>query len=166
MKVRIVEATLDMCRDLAEVKRRVWESTYRGIYPDSKFDSFDIEKEAEKFARLIEADDIDLYVAVVDDVTIGFMAEGKNPRYPDSESCEIVLLSIVKECQGLGIGREMFDFAKGKLKMKNADHFIVYCNKYNLKAQGFYKKMGCEVLSIDDDHPDKSIPQVKFVYRF
>ena len=32
MSVSIVEANLDMCREIAEVKRAVWETTYRGIY--------------------------------------------------------------------------------------------------------------------------------------
>ena len=34
MEIRI--ATDEDCRSLATLKRRVWETTYRGIYPDEK----------------------------------------------------------------------------------------------------------------------------------
>ena len=92
------------------------------------------------------------------------MAYGKNPRHPDADCDEIVLLSVLKEWQGQGIGKALFEFAKNRLK--DMDHFILYCNKYNLPAQAFYKRMGCKVLSVDDDNPDKSIPQIKFIYAF
>lgn len=164
-KVSIIEATGDMCREIALVKRQVWESAYRGIYPDSRIDSFDIDKEAEKFARLVFADDIKLYVAVVDGRIVGYMAYGKNPRHPEAEDNELVLLSVIKEYQGKGIGRMMFEFGKDRLK-RVGNSFLIYCNKYNVKAQEFYKAMGCEVLSVDDDNPDRSIPQIKLQCRF
>ena len=163
--MKIVDATLDMCRDLAQVKRSVWETTYRGIYPDSKLDGFDVDKEAEKFARLAISADINLYGIMADNKLVGYMAWGKNPRHPESSTNEIVLLSILKDYQGKGIGGQVFEYAKGKLKDKG-DHFTLYCNKYNLPAQAFYEKMGCKAISVDEDNPDKSIPQIKYIYRF
>ena len=163
--MKIVVATLDMCRDFAQVKRQVWETTYRGIYPDSKIDSFDIENEMRKFAVLAISADINLYGILVDGLVVGYMAWGKNPRYPDEDSNEIVLLSILKDYQGKGIGRQVFEYAKSKLKEKG-DHFVLYCNKYNLPAQAFYEKMGCKAISVDEDNVDKSIPQIKYIYEY
>ena len=154
-----------MCCKIAGVKRQVWETTYRGIYPDGKLDNFSIEKETEKFRSIVNSADINLYVAIVEDRIVGYMAVGKNPRHIEAESDEIVLLSILKEWQGQGIGKALFEFAKNQLK-DMGDHFILYCNKYNLPAQAFYKKMGCKVLSVDDDNSDRSIPQIKFIYAF
>ena len=162
MQVDVKKATIEMCREIAEVKKAVWETAYVGIYPNSKIDCFDIEKEAEKFATLVSAEDTHLYVAVADGKIVGYMAYGKNPRFPASDDNEMVLLSLLQNYQGSGIGRMLFEFGKARLK-ERCDHFILYCNKYNLKAQGFYKKMGCEVLSIDDDNPDHSIPQIKYI---
>ncbi|MBR7162372.1 MAG: GNAT family N-acetyltransferase, partial [Clostridia bacterium] len=82
-----------------------------------------------------------------------------------AEDNELVLLSVIKEYQGKGIGRMMFDFGKDRLK-RVGNSFVIYCNKYNVKAQEFYKAMGCEVLSVDDDNPDRSIPQIKLQCRF
>ena len=154
-----------MCREIAEVKRAVWETTYRGIYPDSKIDGFDVDKEAEKFAILVGAEDTHLYVAMADGKIVGYMAYGRNPRTADTDCKEIVLLSVLKEYQGKGIGKQLFDLGKEGLK-NQCDHFIIHCNKYNINAQKFYAKMGCTVLSIDTDNPDRSIPQTRFIYRF
>ena len=33
-------ATKEDCEGLAKLKRIVWESTYRGIYPDFKLDNY------------------------------------------------------------------------------------------------------------------------------
>ena len=164
--VSIVKAMDDMCMDIALVKRQVWEITYRGIYPDCMFDNFSLEKESEKFAQLIDSADTHLYVAQVDGKIVGYMAIGKNPRHPNSATDEIVLLSVLKEYQGKGIGITFFNMAKELLKKPTTDHFVVYCNKYNLPAQAFYKAMGCEVLSVDDDNPDHSIPQIQYLYRY
>ena len=161
----IQKATLDMCCEIAEVKRQVWETTYRGIYPDGKLDNFSVEKETEKFRSIVNSADTNLYVAIVEDRIVGYMAYGKNPRYPDADCDEIVLLSVLKEWQGQGIGKALFEFAKNQLQ-DMGDHFILYCNKYNLPAQAFYKRMGCKVLSVDDDNSDRSIPQIKFIYAF
>ena len=163
--VPIQIADFDMCREIAEVKRQVWETTYRGIYPEGKLDNFSIGKEAEKFRGIVNSADTNLYVAIVEDKIVGYMAYGKNPRYPDADCDEIVLLSVLKEWQARGIGRALFEFAKNQLK-DMGDHFILYCNKYNLPAQAFYRKMGCSVESIDDDNSDRSIPQIKFIYAF
>lgn len=165
MGVSIFEANLDMCKEIALVKKQVWESAYRGIYPDCKIDGFDIDKEAEKFAGLVTAVDIKLYVAVVDNKIVGYMAYGRNPRTADTDCKEIVLLSVLKEYQGKGIGKMLFEFGKEGLK-NQCDHFIIHCNKYNTNAQKFYAKMGCTMLSTDADNPDRSIPQTRFIYRF
>lgn len=164
--ISIEKAKIGKCREIALVKRQVWESAYRGIYPDAKIDGFDIEKETEKFCALVSSEQIDLYVAKAEDKIVGYMAYGKNPRHIEAESDELVLLSILKEWQGKGIGRQLFDYAKELLQNKGADRMELYCNKYNLPAQAFYKKMGCQVVSIDPDNTDKSIPQIKFIYAF
>lgn len=166
MKIEIVNANVQMCKELALIKRQVWESTYRGIYPDIKFDDFNVDNETEKFVNMLNNPKSSLYVALVDNKIVGYMAIGKSPRRIDVDYEEIVLLYILKDFQGLGIGKQFFDIAKEKLKKQNTDYFIVYCNKYNYNAQNFYKKMGCEVISVDDDNIDKSLPQIKFIYRY
>ena len=166
IQVDIIQANDDMCNELAKIKRQVWESTYRGIYPESKFNNFNIENETEKFLNMINNPDIQMFVAIIEDRIIGYMAIGKSPRRPNEEREEIVLLYVLKDYQGMGVGKQFFNIATEKLKKDSNDYFVVYCNKYNQKAQNFYKRMGCEILSIDEDNTDKSLPQIKFIYRY
>ena len=114
--VNIILASANMCKDLAELKKQVWETTYRGIYPDNKFDNFSIESECEKFLNIINNLNTNLYVAKVENKLIGYMAIGKSPRRQNSDTDEIVLLYILKDYQGIGVGKKFFNIAKEKLK--------------------------------------------------
>lgn len=165
MYINIVSANKSMCGELARIKRQVWETTYKGIYPDEKFDNFDITKQAKKFLKIINSQNTYMFVAILDNKIIGYTAIGKAPRRPNAENEEIVLLYVLKEFQGFGVGKALFNFGKDKLKTM-CDNFIVYCNKYNKKALDFYLKMGCKIVEMDEDHDDKSLPQVKLIYNF
>ena len=78
---------------------------------------------------------------------------------------EIGLLYLLKEYQKKGIGKELFNIAYNEIKENGYNEFFISCNKYNTNAQEFYKKMGGIIDKIDDDNLDKSIPQVKFIYK-
>ena len=115
---------------------------------------------------MIHSTSIKLYVAKLDGEIVGYMAIGKTPRRPNLEREEIVLLYVLKNYQGFGIGKQFFNFAKDQLQQKNPDYFYVFCNKYNQPALSFYQRMGCKILNIDEDNQDKSIPQTKLIYYY
>lgn len=162
MNIRI--ATNEDCRSLAILKRKVWETTYRGIYPDKKLDKYDIDLNENKFKDMIKQQSQKLIVVLNDSEIIGYMSYGKILRAFDEHTHDIGLLYLTKEYQGKGIGLELFQFAKNELKNQGVTAFIVSCNKYNLSAQQFYKKMGGQIIKVDEDNEDKSIPQVKFQF--
>lgn len=162
MNIRI--ATNEDCRSLARLKRRVWETTYRGIYPDEKLDKYDIDLNENKFKDMIKQQSQKLIVVLNDSEIIGYMSYGKILRGFDEHTHDIGLLYLEKEYQGKGIGLDLFQFAKNELKNQGVTEFIVSCNKYNLSSQQFYKKMGGQIIKVDEDNEDKSIPQVKFQF--
>ena len=162
MKIRI--ATYKDCRSLALLKRRVWETTYRGIYPDKKLDNYNVDLNENKFKNMIEEQRQKLFVVLDDHKIIGYMSCGKIMREFDKHTHDIGLLYLDKEYQGKGIGLNLFQFAKKELKKQGVTEFIVSCNKYNLSAQHFYKKMGGNIIKVNEDNEDKSIPQVKFQF--
>ena len=45
-------ATEDDCNELAKLKHKVWQTTYRGIYSDDKIDDFDYEKSINSFKKI------------------------------------------------------------------------------------------------------------------
>lgn len=162
MEIRI--ATDEDCRSLAILKRMVWETTYRGIYPDEKLDKYDIDLNENKFKNMIKQKSQKLFVVLNGSEIIGYMSCGKIMRAFDKYTHDIGLLYLTKEYQGKGIGLDLFQFAKNELKNQGVTEFIVSCNKYNLPAQQFYKKMGGKIIKIEEDNEDKSIPQVKFQF--
>lgn len=163
----IHEAEIKDCYEIAVLKRDVWNTTYRGIYPDTKLDNYDIEENAAKFEKIIANPDIFLFVARDSDRIVGYMSCGKPYRPFQNYEQEIGLLYILNEYQNLGIGKELFSTGFKKIKQSGYNEFFISCNKYNLNALEFYKKMGGKVIHIDEDTDteDKSAVQVKFHYQ-
>lgn len=162
-KIRL--ATKDDVSELSKLKHDVWETTYRGIYSDSKIDNYDYKKNEDKFLGYINNPDVNIYVACDNDKIIGYMECGMPKRPFEDYEQEIGLLYILKEYQGQGVGKELFNLAYNEIKNKGYKEFFISCNKYNKNAQEFYKRMGGEVVHIDEDNIDKSIPQVHFLYK-
>ena len=75
MEYNIRYAELTDCKKLSIVKRQVWETTYRGIYPDEKLDNYDYKKHEEKFISIINNKNVELYVAEVENEIIRFYKE-------------------------------------------------------------------------------------------
>ena len=163
--ILIRKALMKDCKELAQVKRKVWETTYRGIYPDVKLDNYDFKKQEKKFQDIVNNHEINLYVITDNNKIIGYMSEGQPCRPFGNYQQEIGLLYILKEFQGKGIGKKLFQLAYDSIKNKGYKNFFVSCNKYNYGSQEFYKKMGGTIVHTDEDKLDKSEAQVKFHYE-
>ena len=165
MNYKIRLATIDDCEALARLKHDVWKTTYTGIYDDKKINEFDYEKHKGKFMTIVNKPDVYLYVVEDNGKLIGYMDYGVPFRPLGDYEQEIGLLYVSKEYQGKGIGRELFNLAYNKIKEAGYKEFFISCNKYNYPAQKFYEKMGGEIIKIDEDNEDKTIPQVHFLYK-
>lgn len=153
------------CDNLSRVKQQAWSESYRGIYSDEKIDNFDYQKNSNTFLSIINNPNIELYVVEDNNRLVGYMSCGMPLRTYKDYKQDVGLLYLLKEYQRKGIGRELFNIAYEKIKEKGYNSFFISCNKYNIPAQIFYKKMGGVVDFIDDDNIDKSLPQVKFIYK-
>ncbi len=163
-KINIRLAEEKDCKELAKVKRAAWETTYRGIYPDNILDDYNFETQEEKFRNIIKSDTLNVYVVVDQDKIVGYMSEGVPVRpYGDYEQ-SIGIFYLLKDYQGKGLGKELFNIAYKSIKEKGYKRFFISCNKYNLNAQKFYEKMGGKIVNIDDDNLDRSKPQIVFHY--
>ncbi|MCX8073967.1 MAG: GNAT family N-acetyltransferase [Clostridia bacterium] len=163
--IYIRNAKLDDCLKISEVKRQVWNTTYRGIYSDDKIDDFDIEKNSDKFKGIINTPDMDLFVLCKNDEIIGYMSCGGLFRPFKDYKQEIGLLYVLQGYQGLGLGKKLLKKGSEIIKSKGYKEFVIKCNKYNYAAQEFYKNMGGKIIFIDEDDKDKSIPQIVFLYQ-
>ena len=126
MKLDIIPAHKDMCKELANIKKQVWQTTYKGIYPNEKVNDFNIDEQTKKFLDILTSSSIKLYVVKYNNRIIGYTAIGKSPRRQNADFYELVLLYVLKEFQGKGIGKSLFNFAKEKLRELNHNYFMIY----------------------------------------
>ncbi len=165
MDYTIRKATLDDCEELSRLKHVLWDQTYRGIYSDEKIDEFDYEKHKNKFMKIIDDPNVTLYVVEASGKLIGYMDYGVPYRPYKDYAQEIGLLYLLSNYQRHGIGTQLFNIGYNGIKDKGYDEFFISCNKYNTKAQEFYKRMGGEIINVDEDMEDKSYPQMTFLYK-
>lgn len=146
-------------RELSYLKKRIWETTYRGIYPDEVIDNYDYLKREEKFKTLIEDINQEVYVCVEENKIIGYMVLGV-PLHGTLEGYDLTIndLGIDSSFRGKGIGKKFMDIAKQKGKK-----LFNCCNYYNDNAKKFYKKIGGTIVKTEMED-DKQYCQVYFVY--
>ena len=164
MEYKIRLAKTNDCYNLTRLKRKVWETTYRGIYPDKKFNNYNFTEQEEFFNKVVSNPNINLYVVEVENDVIGYMSCGQPMREFKHYKQEIGLLYLLKEYQRNGIGKKLFMIAYEDIKSKGHKEFFISCNKYNLEAQKFYEAMGGKAIWADEDCEDKSKPQIKYHY--
>ena len=164
-EVNIRPAIPGDCRELALVKRKVWETTYRGIYPDRKLDEYDIKSQEEKFLKILSNSEIQFFVADVDGQIVGYMSCGAPIRPFRDYKQEIGLLYVLQEYQGHGLGKAFFELGASEIGKKGYEEFFISCNKFNSSARRFYEHMGGELVHTDEDKADRSEVQVKYHYR-
>ena len=74
--MRIEKAREEYCGKLAIIKKKVWNTTYRGIYNNDELDNYDYKYHENKFLNKIN----DTYVIFEDEEIIGYFSFGK-PKY-------------------------------------------------------------------------------------
>lgn len=159
------KAAPEDCAALALVKQKVWQITYRGIYPDSKIDNYSLTENEQYFLSLIQTSDISLFVAHRGKEIIGYMCCGK-PLHPFREyRQELALLYVLPEYQGHGVGKALFSIARQQFEAVFCREFFISVNRYNLNALNFYLHLGGLVAEIDEDKPDKSEVQIKLCFK-
>ena len=144
------KALLEDCLDLAILKGQVWNTTYKGIYPDEKLSGYDIAKNESIFRNIVCNPDIELFVALDNQKIVGLMTCGKPYRPFMVFQQEIGLLYILKEYQRQGIGKTFFELAKKQVKANGYTEFFLSVNSNNFDAQKFYEAMGGVTIYQDD----------------
>ncbi len=164
MEYNIRLANKEDVNNLAKLKQRVWDETYRGIYDDDIIDNFDYAKSANTFQNIIDNVSISLYVVESNHELVGYMSVGVPIRKYADYNQEIGLLYLRKDFQHQGIGRELFNIGYDKIKNNGYDNFFISCNKYNINARLFYEKMGGKLIHEDEDIGNKRYIQSKYHY--
>lgn len=157
-EVRFVPATENDVMAIIELRKQVWITTYRGIYPDDMLDGFDYAWHKEKELQRVSSPQYSVYLIANDGGNIGYLTIRK------TKSVVLQSLYVLREYQHQGIGRQAFDFAIQYCKEKNARSFICYCVPENWNARRFYEKMGGTVIGEDFGNEEHWMDSV--IYQF
>jgi ribosomal protein S18 acetylase RimI-like enzyme len=161
----IRDAKEEDVHEMALVRQRVWNTTYRGIYDNEVIDNFDYPKAEASFKTKISKSQMMFKVAVLNDNIIGYVCFGKTDQKYKDYDWVINYIHILKEYQGRGLGRTFFHIINDYAMRNNIDKYYVECNKSNFNAHKFYEKMGGIRDHVDDDKGNKKEEQVIYVYK-
>lgn len=158
MEIRFFPAKETDAAAISRLRREIWDSTYRGIYPDGLIDDYDFSGHVQRDAERIKNPVFTVYLIKDEDRPIGyFNIEMRGAPYIQS-------LYILKAYQGRGIGKKAFALMREYCKTRGFSSFTCHCNAHNTKARGFYEALGGVIISRDEGHENKREDQVEFQF--
>ena len=137
------EATLDDADGIARAHTDSWQTSYRGILPDTVLDRIDVGQRAETRRRILR--DRSIYQLVAYDLThgdiVGFCDAGPSRRHVPYAG-ELYAIYIVQRAKRYGLGLDMFERVQAWLVREAMRSMIVWVLEHNHHARKFYEAMG------------------------
>ena len=159
VEVSLVLIKPEEARELSVFRKRVWETTYRGIYPDEIIDNFDYEFHDAKNLAMINSEEFLPYFIFADGEKAGYLIlQKKEPLYVQS-------LYLLEGFRGRGIGRKIFEYIRDFCKKEGRTKFYLGCHPQNEKALGFYEKMGGVITEKDIGHKNNKENSFKIEFE-
>ena len=165
MKVRYKEhvefcpAQLDDARVIAQLRKKIWSTTYRGIYPDEMIDQFDLDWHTQKDAQRIQNPDYAVYLIRREGVAIGYIT------LHHSQLPHLLSLYLEEKFQHCGIGHQAMEFVKDYFKVQGAKHFTCQCQPDNIHAMEFYRRNGGNAVKRDLNNEESWQNSVTFQFN-
>ena len=156
--LQFIPAAEEDAATIIELRRQVWASTYRGIYPDNMIDDFDYPWHLERELLRIRHPQYAVYLIARDGRSIGYLTMRK------SEIITLQSLYLLEEYQHQGIGKQAFAFIFQYCQENSARSFICHCVPENRNARNFYEKMGGRIIGEDLDNTESWMNSV--IYQF
>ena len=143
---------------ITELRRRVWDATYRGIYPDAVIDDFDYPFHlARDLARIRDAA-FQVYLIRDGDAPVGYF------YFQHAGRVHVQSLYLLPEYQRRGLGRAAFALVRDYCAAQGLSSFTCNCNAHNRQAQGFYERLGGRVIRTDCGHANRQEDQLTYQF--
>lgn len=137
------EAKLGDAEEIARAHTESWQTSYRGILPDTVLDRIDVGQRAESRRRILG--NPSTFHLVAYDVThgdiVGFCDAGRSRR-PSPYAGEIYAIYLVHHAKRYGLGQEMFERVQAWLAAQDIRSLIIWVLENNDHARRFYEAMG------------------------
>ena len=129
--------------ELARVHVRSWRETYRGLLPDAYLARMSEPAFTRRFRRALTMpgpNDVTLAAAGPHGL-VGY-AQGGPSRRGTADEAEIATLYVLREAQGLRLGRRLLVASARALAAQGARSLVISVLRDNLPARGFYEHLG------------------------
>ena len=158
-QVEFVPAKAGDAESIGRLRQRIWDTTYRGIYPDTAIDGFDYEWHRERDLRRISDPSFMVYLIRCGGVDIGYLIF----RETDT-GVWLHSLYVLQEYQHRGIGKQAFAILKDYCMENGINRFACNCSPHNENAMRFYQRMGGVVVKTDTGHENRQEDSVIFEF--
>ena len=160
MNIDFVPAKTSDAATISTLRQRIWDATYRGIYPDAVIDAFDYDWHQKRDLKMISDPSCIVYLIRHDGENIGYFTFRDVGAFVWLHS-----LYVLREYQHRGIGKQAFSILKEYCKKKGIYRFACDCSPYNENAMRFYQRMGGMVTKTDTGHENKQEDGVIFEFN-
>jgi GNAT superfamily N-acetyltransferase len=146
--VKIRTADLADAEGIARVHVDSWRSTYQGILPANFLSLLSYERRTAQWKEAIGQVAETNWVFVAESrgsQIVGFLSCGPIREELANYAAEIFAIYLLKEWQGIGIGRRIFERAFKELKTEGYKSVMLWVLKSN-PARKFYERMGGELI--------------------
>jgi ribosomal protein S18 acetylase RimI-like enzyme len=142
----IRRARTDDLDGIAAVHAGAWQAAYLGIVPARTLEAFTVASRREYWAQVRLDDrppDRPIFVAVEDDIVVGFALCGRPPRDADMEfDAELYALNVDPTRWRSGIGRRLFMQCADHLGAMGCRNFYLWVFVANERARRSYESLG------------------------
>lgn len=143
-------------KDLAEIAMvhwKSWQTSYKGIINQTFLDNRSFEDCLNLRKKIFNTKFAICFVATCQDQIVGFVDAGDLRIHENqflselqktrrTEKGEIYALYLLKQHQGKGCGKALFQRLKQEMQEKDLIPFLAWVFKDNFKARGFYEFQG------------------------
>ncbi len=141
----IREAVAADAAAIARVHVQSWRESYGGIIPDAHLAALDVDERTKRWRGLFQAAEAPwralVAVSGASEAVQGFVTLGRAREALEGLDGELYALYLLKEAQGTGAGRRLFDAARQSLRSCGINGMYLWVLADNPSA-GFYRHMG------------------------
>jgi ribosomal protein S18 acetylase RimI-like enzyme len=152
--MQIINIHISDIQTLQEISRQTFFDTFAADNTPENMQYFlDTHFDKEQLTAEINNPHSSFYFAMIDGKTIGYLKINFGPaqtELQEDKGVEIERIYVLKEFQGLKVGKLLFEKAVQLAKERNAEYVWLGVWEKNLKAIAFYEKQGFVLF---DKHP-------------
>ena len=128
---------------IVALRKTIWSTTYRGIYPEDMIDHFDFDWHRKKEEQRMRNSEYSSWIIATEGRNVGYLT------VRETHALQLQSLYLLKDFQRKGIGAAAMNFVKQRCFRRGRKTFFCSCVPLNQNARRFYEKMGGRVICED-----------------